>query len=123
MKPGLSAIKSIPSSRVVSFSIADILRKVDQLSKDGLRDKEKQLSANEYIAWRRNFHERQHVCVEALRKALARPMRASSDLKSRGRSRFEFRIGKRWIIRIPKAATHSIPAALATAIAVLAFEH
>ena len=107
----------------VTLSIADILKQVDQLCQPGTQRKQRHLTVEGYLAWREELHARQHACIVALEKALDRNHHEGSALAETKAGAFALRIGKRWIIRLPKAARHSVPGALAAAIATWAFEH
>jgi hypothetical protein len=107
----------------VTLSIADILKQVDQLCQPATQRKQRHLTAEDYLTWRKKLHARQHTCVQALEEALDRRQHDGTALAEAKAGAFAFRIGKRWIIRLPKAARHSVPGALAAAIATWAFEH
>ena len=107
----------------VTLSIADILKQVDQLCQPATQRKQRHLTTENYLTWRKKLHARQHTCVQALEEALDRRQHDGTALAEAKAGAFEFRIGKRWIIRLSKAASHSVPGALATAIAAWAFQH
>lgn len=113
-----------PQGQDVDFLIADILKQVDQICQPGIRRKQRQLASERYVAWRKDFQNRQYIYIEALRKALilasSWTRRRSAEADPAG---FELRVGRHWIIRLPQATRYSVPGALATVLAALAFEH